>query len=541
MFARSLFRHRSLAFFATLALFSAACSDSAPTTPAVCAVSNVDLQAPVRSIFPGGTTTLSASVASANCASAPTVAWSSNATNIATVSSAGVVTGVAAGNFIITAAAIGVTDTVNMTVALAPVNTVEIAAGNRTVIVSQTLTLTATTKDAQGATLTGRAIAWSSASATVATVNPTTGVVSGVAPGTSNITATSEGKTATTTVTVSAVPVSSVTVTVPSLTMAINATQQATAVARDAAGNVLSGRTVNWSSSNTAVATVSSAGSIGAVAPGAAAITATVDGVPGLVAISVLAPPAPTVNALSPLSVDAVFASVPISITGTNFQPGATSVAFTGTGITAGALNVPNATSMAVPMLIAGGTAATTSNFTVTTAGGTSAARQISVSAVGAATMQPTAFIGGPGGVVPYLIDCAAGSVATGFNTRIGAWLDNIQVRCQSVTGASRTFGAVVPSFSVGGAGGFVGTIACNAGSVMTGISGTYTNASVLNIVTLAAICSPIDGSASFTTAPAGGAPGAATFSTSCPLGLVVVGLQGNYGAYVDSVQPRCR
>ena len=49
--------------------------------------------------------------------------------------------------------------------------------------------------------------------------------------------------------------VASVTVTLSSSTINVTQTSQATAVLRDAQSNVLSGRTVAWTSSNTAVAT----------------------------------------------------------------------------------------------------------------------------------------------------------------------------------------------------------------------------------------------------------------------------------------------
>jgi trimeric autotransporter adhesin len=57
-------------------------------------------------------------------------------------------------------------------------------------------------------------------------------------------------------------------------------TVQVTAVLRDAANNVLTGRTITWSSSNApAIATVSSSGEVAAVGIGSATITATSEGV----------------------------------------------------------------------------------------------------------------------------------------------------------------------------------------------------------------------------------------------------------------------
>lgn len=609
---------------ATFAMIVSACG-SDPAAPPECIVSNVDLIAPVRTILPGGSTTLQVAVTQTNCSFAPAPTFSSSASNIATVNQGGTVTGVLPGNVVIRVVAAGLTDTVNMTVAPTPVSTIDVNAGTGSVIVGRTLALVATTKDAQGATLTGRTVTWSSAATSVATVSAS-GLVTGVTAGSANITATSEGRTATVTITVAPVPVNTVVVSVPNVTMALNSSQQATAVASDAAGNVLAGRVITWSSSNPAVGIVSSSGLVGtvapgvviitatsegktgvvsitvsplpvstvvvtvpnlimainasqqatavardasgnvlagravtwstsnaavgivtgsglvtAIAPGAMAITATIDGVAGLVAISVPAPPAPTVSALTPLNVDEVFSMVPIAITGTNFQIGATSVAFTGAGITTGALVVQSATAMSVPLLIAGGLGDRTSNMTVTTFGGTTAVRQLNVFAVGSGALQTANTIGGVGGATAYTLDCAVGSVATGFNARAGAFLDQIGLRCQPVTGAARTFGAMAPTNVVGGSGGVPFVVSCNAGSVMTGMSGTYTGPFALNIVTISAICTPTNGGATQTTTAAGGAPGAQAFSVSCPLGLVMTGIQGAYGAVVDRVQPRCR
>jgi CHRD domain-containing protein/Big-like domain-containing protein len=69
------------------------------------------------------------------------------------------------------------------------------------ILVGATTTLTATTKDGSGAAITGTTVAWSSSSDAIATVSQS-GVVTGVAPGTATITATSNGKTGTATVTV---------------------------------------------------------------------------------------------------------------------------------------------------------------------------------------------------------------------------------------------------------------------------------------------------------------------------------------------------
>jgi alpha-tubulin suppressor-like RCC1 family protein len=62
---------------------------------------------------------------------------------------------------------------------------------------------------------------------------------------------------------------------------------QLTATVKGAAGNVLTDRTVTWSSSNTDIATVTSRGLVVGVAPGSAMITARTEGIEGAASITV--------------------------------------------------------------------------------------------------------------------------------------------------------------------------------------------------------------------------------------------------------------
>lgn len=72
-------------------------------------------------------------------------------------------------------------------------------------------------------------------------------------------------------------------------TLPVKQTAQATATLRDASGNVLSGQTIAWTSSNTAVASVSASGLVTAVAAGSATIVATSGGKTGSAALTVTA------------------------------------------------------------------------------------------------------------------------------------------------------------------------------------------------------------------------------------------------------------
>src|SRR6266851_730877 len=81
--------------------------------------------------------------------------------------------------------------------------------------------------------------------------------------------------------------VASVTVAPSPGTLPVGSTAQLTATTKDAAGNVLTGRTVTWATSNPAVATVNSTGLATGVAAGQATITATSEGQSGTAAITV--------------------------------------------------------------------------------------------------------------------------------------------------------------------------------------------------------------------------------------------------------------
>jgi len=81
----------------------------------------------------------------------------------------------------------------------------------------------------------------------------------------------------------------------------VGETAQLIAEPLDAQGNVLSGRSVAWSSGRPNVATVSSTGAVTALSPGSAIITATVERKVGVGAITVAAAAVASV-AMSPTS-----------------------------------------------------------------------------------------------------------------------------------------------------------------------------------------------------------------------------------------------
>ena len=94
--------------------------------------------------------------------------------------------------------------------------------------------------------------------------------------------------------------VAAVNVTPPAASVATGGTTQLTATPVDATGTPVSGQSVNWSSANAGIATVSNTGLVTGVAPGGpVTITATIAGKSGSAAITVTPPPVATV-AVSP-------------------------------------------------------------------------------------------------------------------------------------------------------------------------------------------------------------------------------------------------
>ncbi|MFC0135539.1 hypothetical protein CR105_18035 [Massilia eurypsychrophila] len=138
------------------------------------------------------------------------------------------------------------------------------------------LTATATFSNGTTADVTS-ATAFSSSIAGNASVGLANGLITGVAAGTSVVTASYNGQTATTTATVIAnVALTRIAVTPASANVALTGTQQYTATATysdNSTANVTS--TVTWTSSNTAIGTVLNTGVATGVAAGTTTITAT--------------------------------------------------------------------------------------------------------------------------------------------------------------------------------------------------------------------------------------------------------------------------
>jgi uncharacterized protein YjdB len=191
-----------------------------------------------------------------------TVTWESSNTAIATVTSAGKVKGVKAGTVIITCTSqtTGAKATCKVTVGYVKLDKTEAVIEK-----GKTVTLAATVYPSS---LTDKAVTWESSNTKVATVT-SAGKVNGVKAGTATITCTSKatGAKATCKVTVGYVKLDKTEAVIEKgKTLTLTATVYPSS---------LTDKTVTWKSSNTKIATVSTAGKVKGVKAGTVTITAT--------------------------------------------------------------------------------------------------------------------------------------------------------------------------------------------------------------------------------------------------------------------------
>ena len=212
-------------------------------------------------------------------------------------------------------------------------NNVVVAPSSQAVDVGSTVTFVATPRDASNTPLSGRTIVYSSSDPTIASINSSTGVATGVAPGSVTIGAISEGKTGTASLTVNPAAVGSVTVAPSSQSVVAGSTTSSPFVAtvRDGSGNMLTGRVVTFQSSDNTIATVDNSGNATGVAAGSVTITATSEGHDGTASLTVTAVPVASVD-MSPALATIINSGGTVQFTATPRDAGGT--ALTGRTIT---------------------------------------------------------------------------------------------------------------------------------------------------------------------------------------------------------------
>ena len=241
-------------------------------------ITEVLLNKDAETLTEGDTITLSAEVLPYDTTYSKNVSWSSSNEAVATVSADGTVTAKSAGTAIITATSEnGMTASCTITVEkkLIPITEVCLDKSSATLTEGDTTTLTATVLPEN--TTYSKDVSWSSSNSAVATVDAN-GTVTAKSAGTAVITATSEnGKTAKCTITVSRkdTNIAITEVRLNKSTETLTEGDTTTLVATVLPENTTYGKSVKWSSSNVAVATVDLMGKVTAKSAGTAIITAT--------------------------------------------------------------------------------------------------------------------------------------------------------------------------------------------------------------------------------------------------------------------------
>jgi alpha-tubulin suppressor-like RCC1 family protein len=194
--------------------------------------------------------------------------WETSDASVAAVSAQGVVTGMTNGLATITARAGTLSGTKLIVVRQKP-SAVNVTGAQPIGSIGSTVALTAVATDAMGNAINGRPFTWTTSAANVATVNATTGVVTGAGNGSATITATLEGTAGSASIAVAQVP-HSITINAPTDTMrALTATAVFSATVKDSGGTPIAAPTLRYQSSNAAIVSVDSmSGNATAVANG---------------------------------------------------------------------------------------------------------------------------------------------------------------------------------------------------------------------------------------------------------------------------------
>ena len=234
-------------------------------------ITGILLNKTTTSIFVGGTETLIATITPSNVIN-KALTWSSSNTNVATVNQNGKITAKAAGNATITATAedgSGVSASCHVYVTI-PVSSITLSQASVSINKGNTYTIYATVLPSNA---TNKTLTWTSSNTSIATVDQN-GKVTAKSAGTATITATAtDGSNANASCLVTiTIPVNSIVLsqTYVSINQGETLTLSTTVYPANATN-----KSIEWSSSNTSIATVDQNGKVTAKSAGTATITAT--------------------------------------------------------------------------------------------------------------------------------------------------------------------------------------------------------------------------------------------------------------------------
>ena len=221
------------------------------------------------------------------------VSWSSSNVSLAKVSATGFVTALSTGSLTITATLNGIVGSAQVTVPPpVTVSSIVISPSTSSVVVgaTQQFTAIATYSDRSTTAITTQA-AWASSNASLATTN-SSGLASGLTPGTVTISATFNGTTGNATLNVTPKTISSIAISPTPVSITLGSTQQLTATAtyQDGSTGDVS-KTVSWTAANQAIVSISATGLATPTAAGTTSVTASLNSVSGSVPITVSVAP----------------------------------------------------------------------------------------------------------------------------------------------------------------------------------------------------------------------------------------------------------
>ena len=347
-------------------------ADTNTTLVVPASVATVNVSIASSTIAVGGATVVTATSkdGGGNVLPGRAVAWSSGAAGTAGVSAGGVdpntqldtatVTGVAIGGPVtITATSSNnVQGSAQVTVATG-INHILLTPNQFALNTHATRTVTATAYDVNNHAISGVVFTWTTKSGGARASVDATGDVTGVGPGVDSVFASAQGVTGGAEVTVSQAPPATVIVVPSSSQMPNNGSVQLSDTVKDAAGDTLLNRSITWSSSNSAIATVSTTGLVqpGTANPdtGMVTITASTGSVHGQATVHVVFP-VPTNVSVTPTP-DTIYASSPtngpVNLTATT-TPAGVPVNWTNNGSTIASVS---ATGVVTPTGTGAGTA----------------------------------------------------------------------------------------------------------------------------------------------------------------------------------------
>lgn len=414
---------------------------------------SVSLSSSLPSLMAFGTLPVLAVVkdAAGNTLSGVALTWTSSAPSIATVSSSGVVSGKSAGSVAITASTGAlVSNALALTVVNPSVASIMISAATTTLVTSGTLQLQALVRDAAGNVLNNVELSWGTSTPGVAAVS-NTGLVTATSPGLASISAAAGSVVSNVLgLTVVSAPLASITITPDSVSLAGGATQQFSAVGRDAGGNLVAISPV-WS-----------------VVAGGGAISAsglfTAGGAPGTYRNTVTASAGGKSASASVTIIVGALATITVTPNPASLGAGA-SQQFTAVGRDGGGNVVPITPSWSV--VAGGGTISSAGLFTAGTAAGTFENTVTATSGVktGAATVTIAAAVVETIQVTPNPATLAAG--ATQQFTAVGRDAGGNVVPITPVWSVVAGGGTISPSglFTAGAAAGrYANTVTASTG-----------------------------------------------------------------------------